>query len=387
MIDYNDDFKDLPFSNASMYSLVDYANDKKNEILKSFFRKLDLDPSLFEHLYDIDLIIDNSKKDANLLAYYVDNNENTGEPVIYITTDFLINQLTKIDKDPLNREKYIDQIIVTLIHETIHCNRSIIVKNSINLRDTVKNTYQDNEYFKKVYAEFEDLLSNKYKGEDLTILKVLASFTDYEIIVYNRKLDSYEYYYLDYYYIDNDSPTLFEDLKEIIEYNLNDLTPYISIKRIDKDAPSDLVLNVDTNSEYSLPLSSMEALVEGDKISSQLGLEESLTECLSHIIFESSKHETFNKDEICKSIEKYIFTDDVRLANELFKQMDEDTIKWFILSCYEDEYTNRIEEFYGESYPKIVSMFDAIYSSYQNLKSPDKGLYKDTLRLIKKNNR
>ena len=387
MIGYNGDFNNLPFSNELMYSLVDYANNKKNEILVGFFRKLDLDPSLFNHLYDIDILIDNSNEDDNVFAYYVDNNENTGESTIYVTTQFLTNQLTKIGKDPSNSEKYIDQVVITLIHETIHSNRSIIVKNSINLKDTNKDYYNDNEYFKEVYAEFEDLLSKKYNGEDITILKVLASFTDYEIVVYNRKLDTYEYYYIDYDYIDNDSPTLFDDIKEIIEYNLDDLPPSISLKRIDKDAAPDIIANIDAESEYSLPLSNMEQLVEGEKISGQLGLEESLTECLSYIVFESSKHDTFNKDEICESIKKYIFTDDVRLANGLFKQMDEDVIKWFILSCYADEYTNKIEEFYGESYPEIVSMFDSIYSSYKNLKAPDKNLCNDTLKLIKKNNR
>ena len=387
MIDYNGDFKDLPFSNASMYSLVDYANDKKNEILKSFFRKLDLNPSLFDHLYDIDILIDNTNEDNNVYAYYAVNNPNTGEPAIYMTTNFLIKQLTNIDKDPLNKEKYINQVIITLIHETIHSNRSILVKNSINVKDTAKPSYNDNEYFKKVYADFEDLLSKKYCDEDITLLKIVASFTDYEIIVYNRKLDSYEYYYIDYDYIDNDSPTLFEDIKEIIEYNLNDLTPCISIKRIDKDAVADLLASMDTNSEYQLPLSSNEQLVEGEKISSQLGLEEALTECLAYIIFESSNHSTFDKDEICTKLENDFKTYDIKIANEIFKQMDESFIKWFILSCYEDEYTDRIGDYYGEYYPKLVRMFDSIYSSYLNLKAPDSQLYFDTLQLIKKNNR
>ena len=42
---------------------------------------------------------------------------------------------------------------------------------------------------------------------------------------------------------------------------------------------------------------------------------------------------------------------------------------------------------YGEYYPKLVRMFDSIYSSYLNLKAPDSQLYFDTLQLIKKNNR
>ena len=67
--------------------------------------------------------------------------------------------------------------------------------------------------------------------------------------------------------------------------------------------------------------------------------------------------------------------------------MDEGSIKWFILSCYGDEYTNRIEEFYGELYQKMVRMFDAIFNSYQKYKEPDDTLCFDTLKLIKKNNR
>lgn len=388
MIDYNGKFNNLPFSNASMYSLVDYSNDIKNNILKSFFEKLGLDPSLFEHLYDIDILIDNSKnEDDYLCAYYVDNNEATGEPAIYITTQFLISQLSKIEKDEANREEYIKQVVITLIHETIHSNRSIIVKNSINASDTIKECYKDNEYLKKIYADYEELLSQKYNGKDITILKVLASYSDYEVIVYNRKLDRYECYYLDYDYIDNSSKTLFDDIREIIEYNINDLKPDYVLNRINKDAKPDILSNMDTHSEYSLPLSSMEELVEGEKISSQIGLEESLTECMALIIYESSKYDTFDKDLICNSIEKQIQTQDVRLANEIFKQMDEGSIKWFILSCYGDEYTNRIEEFYDELYPKMVRMFDAIFNSYQKYKEPDDTLCFDTLKLIKKNNR
>lgn len=386
MIKIDGNFYQLHFSDELFYTLVKLANERKNKILKSFIKKLDLDPSLFEHLYNIDIFIDNNENDSNSLAFYINNDERTNEPSISLSALYVEELLDRISKNLSNKEKHINQLVVTLIHETIHCNRSIIVKNSIGSKEIDRPTHVDDKFYNELYDECDRLLLERFNGEDITILNVKEFNQDYEVVIYNRITDCFEYYIIDSSVLKN-SKSIFDDIKKLINSNSEGVYLDFVLPLQNRDAQSDLVTNLDVDFEYQIPLSSMEQMVEEEKICSQLGLEEALTECLAYIIFESSNHSTFDKDEICTKLENDFKTYDIKIANEIFKQMDKDTIKWFILSCYEDEYTNRIKEFYKDDYSSLVSMVDSIYSTYRKLEKPDIELCENAIKLVKKNNR
>ena len=249
-------------SKSELFDFVHLSQMSAIYILKRFFNMIGIDSSLFNHLYNIDIVIDFEYKMDDLGEYESDYN---GKNIIRLPSDLLVEDVISIKNNKCIKDKLLFYNTNTIIHEMLHANRGIILNNGVYLNDLLNNVSCDNGF---------DQVTN---------------------------------YYLGPYYED-----------------------------IDKKQIRDIIIK-------------------------QIGLEEAMIEALSLIIMESSNHMSFNKNRICDILLNRKYTDDVMLALKMFKFMKEDIFYWFILSCYEDTYNNRLISIFKRDYGRLISLFAILH--------------------------
>ena len=347
MIKFEGEYKKY---NTSEEEMISYLNDAYNRAINYFsyfVSRYDLDPNLFEHLYNIDLVIDYSNEDA--CAYYVPRGDNLE---IHVFSSYIDRLYTK------NKDKDLDYLASTLLHEMLHVNRTVILKNSIQCSEYI-------DSYDKIfdYSSFEYLLDNSfnnntyYDNPNYVILKK----TNNETWIYNKNNNMFEIYdgklFLEkpkkysYYYFYLNKPAVISDYD--LKYNYDELN----------NKNKDIII---------------------DDIIKQLGIEECMTECMSAIIVYANK----NKNLDIKDIVNLAFSNcKVQLLKIGFRLFyDDNVIPWFLTSCYMDEYTNYLEKIY-KNYDEILDYFDLLYYEkirYGLITSKDKAIKLEFL--LNKNN-
>ena len=263
-------FKDKSLINDIDNKLVNYlslAYTKSIDCIKNYLNSLNIDESIFNHLYDIDIdiIIKDSK---SFVAYYLPSDNELKINLSYSYLNFVVE----------TNDLY--QLVLTLIHELLHINRSIILKNSIQC-----SLYIDDYYETKIEKNY----LNK--------------------------------------------PKLVSDYS--LKYTYNDLNSI--------------------NDEFIII----------DNIIRQYGLEEALTECTSRIILYSNLCNNYDINSIIDVVYKNTNVLLIKICLKMFK--NKEFVRWFLLSCYEDEYFDYIEYLYKENYDEIVDLIDLLY--YEEIES------------------
>lgn len=355
------------------YSLDDYseilsiAKKLSEDALMHFFDLIGLDHSLFEHLKDIKLVIDlDEDNDYNeVIAFY----ENIWEDDRSIDNaiHFLPEYLDSIIEDKSNI-KVINDLARTIIHETIHSNRSIIINDGVICNGLISDVDEYEKYV-SMFSGFSYKTFNKYK-----VLKYEKNNYFYTIYSYNTLTGDYNIFSLP-------SNKRFKGIDEL-EYWLNKKTNMFcylcTIENPYDFNPSALV------SEYSTSFKNISKINNKNKknveieTNKQNGFEECLTEAFTAIIFYLRDKNVYNIDELFKN--NYL-TPDVKLALNFIKQLDIDTVRWFFLSCYEEEYTNKFYELYKSDYFKLIDQFNEAYDCSMSNENYER--FDETLSLIK----
>ncbi len=187
------------------------------ETLKHFFNMLNLDPNLFNHIYNIHIGTNYNLK--GVAEYDIDNFQ------ILIDNEYLDLLLKDIDKDGI--DEITTQLAHTIIHEMIHANRTILIDGNIDLPCYFiknENAYYLEESFTEALASiimqsrhhsFNDscdaVIQDKKSRIDVIIMAKLIKQGNTNLIRWFLT-SSYQDYYNDYF---ND---LFkEDYKEFLE--------------------------------------------------------------------------------------------------------------------------------------------------------------------------
>ena len=343
MIKTEGEYKEYTISENEMINYLNEAYNRAIEYFSYFVSRYDLEPSLFEHLFNLDLVIDYSDEDA--CAYYLPRKDNLE---IHVFASYINELYTK------NKDKNVIYLASTLIHEMIHINRTLILKNSIQCSKYIDDY---NKFYN--YSEFEFLLdrainNNTYNDNpDYVLLKKV----DNEKWIYNKNNNMFEVYDGDtliknrFYYFYLNEPAVVSDYD--LKYNYSDLN--INNK--------DIII---------------------DDIIKQLGIEECMTECLSAIIIYANKNKNLDIKDIIKLA---VYNSKVELLKISFGLFyNEKTIYWLLTSCFEDEYINYLEKVY-EDYDEIVEYFDLLYYEkikFGAIKSKDKAVKLEFL--LNKNN-
>ncbi|MBR4178367.1 MAG: hypothetical protein IKR57_03355 [Bacilli bacterium] len=392
MISFKGNYYNL---NNSKNETLDFVNDslmRSYEAIDYFFDYLQLDKTLFSHLKNVDIVVDNNEEAGlnNMAAYFIVRDNITNEPVIHLSSTYVDKVLT-ISKRDLQYNDSVNQLAWSIIHETIHCNRCIIIDSLITLQDTNIILHGDSKKFKNTYIEIEDLLSNYYNPNKepfiYDILKVIEDREYYDVYSYNEKEDRYEFYLIDKKDIVNFSMTelnKFLTINYIKNYLCN--KPYGTIKRNIKYNEEDMVMNYDLDScSIMVPFEKEESIKEKEKISLNEGLEESITEVFAGLIIIMNKDRSLNIYEACDILRQIINNYDIQLGIELVKNMSLDDIRWFFLSCYQDEYNNRFKEIYSEEYDKLLECFSELYKNTTDLSKENKEFLTEGKNIIYRN--
>ena len=100
------------------------------------------------------------------------------------------------------------------------------------------------------------------------------------------------------------------------------------------------------------------------------------------MIFNSSFYDEFDLDEEANTV---IHDNQIRLyvkaACHIYKAFGYDFMNWFILSCYEDEYIDMLEDIFGEYYDRVLEIFSHLYYTNNDRKYISE--YYELLNIIK----
>ena len=312
--------------------------------VKNFLKLLDLPEDLLEHIFETKVIVDYSDKYSNELVSYYEANKD-GDNTIHILASYIDEVITRIDNNYRNNfESNLETIPITLMHEFLHVNRDVMLKGNTN----ISNKELDDLLFKRL---------NSGRVGKIVLLRVTTSEDNrYKCEVYNGYNNSYETYYYDKA---NITGNVFNKLERKIQrnyyigklFNSSKKTPSSS-ESISKD---DIIIN-----NYSV--------LNNDSFN----MEEALTEAFARIIIEHRFKYKLCIYEICDhQLSNNKLPKDLVIAFNMIKNMDLDTIRWYLLSCYEDCLNNKLEYIFDSDYDELCDSFDN--------KDVDKGL-----KLIKK---
>ena len=319
--------------------IIEIAKKEAFDALFHFFDLIGLDKSLFTHLKDINFVLDLDDDISNAAAFY----ENLSEDDIDLDNSihFLPDYLDELIK--YNNSVSFSDLATTIIHETIHSLRSISINNGVLFPES----------FTKNASEYESFVTkyNHLIKDSDSIYQVLSFSRDlstYTIYCYERLTGDFSVFKIPSDKIGDISST--SKMEELLNKH-NDM--FHLVKNVENPDDYD---NISLISNYSLLFKDRLKVkkddfhlvgIETDKL---IDFEESLTEAFAQIIYFLKDKDEFNLDGI--GGEECL--PHINITFELIKTLDMDTIRWFFLSCFGDEYVNRFNNLYQENYNKLI---------------------------------
>lgn len=365
----------------------DLLNESKQvayTALINFLNNLGLDAELFNHLFNIPIKIDYDEENTNG-NYAIYDANNNGEQIIYIGGDYIDDLYCNIE-DGVDKNKVYANLASTIIHELLHANRDIILKqeiNSFNLIDIVKGGKKlDTE--NKLSDEYDSLLVKMLTEPHILKLKPyvpvkIIGYDDNEctIVAFNKSTKKYEIFDHQHFITNwkSDIKNAFMNLS--IELNLNKAlhkpNQIIESKIYNKNinyinaAPNLYHGNISSIDFFDENIKSIGDLQDiSVKTSCQITLEEGIIEALSNMIIMSRKDKFFDLENLCNKLTLSDISMDEKLAVKLLNCIGIENIKWFILSCYDDEYVDRFSQIFGSDYNSLLLSYSKIYAQNVN---------------------
>ncbi len=360
------------YTDAVIYSYVYSAREYAIFSLKHFFDLLNINKTAFNHLYNTDIIIDyNCSLNAHSnrdIAYYEDNYIKTNNNRIVILAYYIENHLKNSNK--ISKKNIIKDIGETIIHETLHSNRDLILKNANNIfyLENLKNYYSLKPKDKKIYDECDNILNNYYdkcyKDNYIIILKVINKKDYIQVYTYDKIDNSYKIYNIsdikfdystDLYckivdYLDEYDIMPIKILQDFKSNTINDIYGIINLYATNKNIHN---YNDVKKANYFLKY--------------QYALEEALIEALTLIVSYHSNKNNIDIKSACEDI-KYK-RENIILKNGLniFENANIEFIKWFLLSCYNDEYVDLLESMFSDEYNNLIKYFSILSDDYDKI--------------------
>ena len=121
---------------------------------KNFCINLNLDPDLFNHIYNIDISVENTYED-NLAEY------DTQKNIIIINKFYISHLMKQSEKNIINENKIKLNLALTIVHEMLHANRTIFINDGIN-NNIIINTIENGKKNIESFDDYVSLVSNFY---------------------------------------------------------------------------------------------------------------------------------------------------------------------------------------------------------------------------------
>lgn len=353
----------------------------KNVAFKSlevFLERINLDINLFVHLKVVNVILDNID---SLAEYSLKTN------TIIISRNIVNSTYKKYCKGKLSFDNFIDTIAVSYLHELLHANRTILIANTLSLYNYKEVIYINNynKAFKedlKKYRQSLNIILNSYNYKKFKkYIPILISFNKnnlYNVVAYNKSIKAFEIF----------NNCLFdstiENSKDKFLYNIS---LEMCLKNIIPDQviydyrnfdvisalPTDYKLNnryyeFDNNIHYKKLVKSLKK---------QNALEEILTEAFALIMVLTYDEESINYDWVFNNS---VLDENDKIGITLIKEFDEETVRWFFLSAYDEVYFDKFKNIFQEKYNDVLNI---MYKIYELEKSVTKKDIKDIKIIIK----
>lgn len=353
--------------------------------LKGFFEILGLDNEIFNHLYNIEITVGNVNEFDAVAEYFPNEN------LIVILDNYLNNILKEMKDQSLSYKDLISNIAVTLVHEILHANRSMIIAKGLtinNLEDLLNFEANNMENF-KIYNGYRNALNSilqKYNINDFKrYIPFWIIFNEDCLVIYSYDKKSKKYVEFTNNNIDkfkqNDKDiavkisfdieknqqdyictNTYEDIykkKDIVQTSGDFYHRNSELKQSFKNINDDM-----SNEEYyDLLIKTSEAFKERFNLLNSL--EESMIEGLAHIIVLSKDFDYIDYEYIQDYYDYISF--EGQLAIELFKRAGTDFINWFVLSAYEEVYYDMISNTFKDDYENLLHIFDDLYNDKKDV--------------------
>lgn len=358
--------------------LIKVLREHSITAFNNFLTILNIDSNNFIHLQDVQICVGKPQKVC--LAEYV-----TEDNIIVVDEQYLENELLSMEQKNLDYESLISNLSVTIIHELLHANRAILINGGIN-------DYNKEEILNHLMysLENEEILKNNRMALDKVVSEygikkfkryipyaIINEGDTYEVFVYNIKkakflrfssnniekfmecedkwikigkdlYDNKE----DYDFVDT-----FDDILKQKDLVLTAGDFYHNIGELKSKIGN---INEDMSNEdyYNLLLKNHEFLT--NRFRQLNSLEESMIEGLANIIELMSGFDFLDYEYI----ENYLDCIEAHgvLAIKMYKSFDINLIRWFILSAYDEQYYDMIQQIFGDDYEEVLQIFDDIYN-------------------------
>ena len=309
--------------------------------ISQFLKLYNLKPELFRHLFELDVKIDNSKSDFN--AKYNSKSDN----YITIYTSYIENLVDRLNDGTYTKQYVINDIATTIIHEIIHANRSVYVKDG-SVCAILSDDSVDPKTVTEDYLNFllSSVISDEEYFSSYVVVPIRVDYLDndtYNVYAYNTVTNQYHIY----------------EKQTFKSSNIHEIADELNTNRL-RYTPN---RTLHCNQKFeSIDYSSQEESVLDIEITGSDYLEECLVEMISRFILYSRKSNIYNLDAFVKSVESENTLAEYKLVSKMMSKMGIDVIIWFIFSSYDDFYDE-------ETYKKYKNKFDEIYSEYSKLAS------------------
>ena len=325
--------------------IITTAVNRAGSSLNHFFELLKLDPELFKHLWDIEVHVGETGEGLN--AKYHSKEEH----FITLNENYLESLFAGLDDGTYTKQYVINDIATSIIHETIHANRSIYVKDGNITYDVITldedNVVIDEEYLNSLMTSV--MVDEEYFNSYVVVpLKVdLLENDNYTVYAYNTDTNQYNIYEHQEFKTSNIHEIADEINTNRLRYTVTKTIPCtVKFENISYDDVEEVVEVRETNGNY---------------------LEDCLVEMLSRFILYSRKAKRFNLDAFVESLSDEELLPEYRLALEMLHKMGMGVIMWFVLSYYDDFFDKKLYEIYKEMYEAVMNDFKLKASLDENI--------------------
>lgn len=285
----------------------------------------------------------------------------------------LISKACKAYNDKTLTHDIYELIVSTFIHEYLHANRVVYIKDGqsivafekvLNDRKNKHDISNYDDYLREI-GEFIDINEfDNFVPVKISVYKNMKC----DVIAYDKIKERYlEFINLDYSKVKSSD---YKDFLKKLSAKLNNVKKYKVVKKrklnnffstpdayiSDYKIPE--ITNIDEEEET---LNYIENMTQRQEI-----LEEAFTEGLARIIAKNP-----SKDELMDVIDEVSREDDVSedalYALRMMEIGGEGLISWFLVSAHEEVYEDKFREFAGENYEEFLLLLDNIcYGSTEN---------------------
>ena len=325
--------------------VITTAVNRAGSSLNHFFELLKLDPELFKHLWDIEVHVGETGEGLN--AKYHSKEEH----FITLNENYLEGLFAGLDDGTYTKQYVINDIATSIIHETIHANRSVYVKDGNITYDVITldedNVVIDEEYLNSLMTSV--MVDEEYFNSYVVVpLKVdLLENDNYTVYAYNTVTNQYNIYEDQQFRTSNIHEIADEINTNRLRYTVTKTIPCtVKFENISYDDVEEVIEVRETNGNY---------------------LEDCLVEMLSRFILYSRKAKRFNLDAFVESLSDEELLPEYRLALEMLHKMGMGVIMWFVLSYYDDFFDKKLYEIYKEMYEAVMNDFELKASLDENI--------------------